>query len=150
MFICNTQKSRRGNEFLQSVVVLLLSITYTCRPDSSSVQRLATGWTVRGSNPGRPRLSVPVQTGPGAHPASCTKGTGSFPGVRNDRGVTLTPLPILVSWSRKSGAYFYSPYGPYGLYRTSVPVQYSYTSTPPIGRTACTEPQYLYRGVLYL
>jgi hypothetical protein len=23
----------------------------------------------------------PVQTGPGAHPASCTMGTGSFPGV---------------------------------------------------------------------
>ena len=25
------------------------------------------------------RFSVPVQTGPGAHPASCTVGTGSFP-----------------------------------------------------------------------
>jgi hypothetical protein len=27
---------------------------------------------------------------------------------------------------------------------------YSYTSTPPIGRTACTAPQYLYKGDLYL
>jgi hypothetical protein len=27
------------------------------------------------------RFSVPVQTGPGAHPASCTIGTGLFPGV---------------------------------------------------------------------
>ena len=26
---------------------------------------------------------------------------------------------------------------------------YSYTSTPPIGRTACTEPQCLYKGALY-
>ena len=26
------------------------------------------------------RYSAPVQTGPGAHPASCTNGTGSFPG----------------------------------------------------------------------
>ena len=26
------------------------------------------------------RFSAPVQTGPGAHPASCTMGTGSFPG----------------------------------------------------------------------
>ena len=26
----------------------------------------------------------------------------------------------------------------------------SYTSTPPIGRTACTEPQCLYKGALYL
>jgi len=27
------------------------------------------------------RFSAPVQTGPGAHPASCTMGTGSFPGL---------------------------------------------------------------------
>jgi hypothetical protein len=25
---------------------------------------------------------APVQTGPGAHPASCTMGTGSFPGLK--------------------------------------------------------------------
>jgi len=76
------------------------------------------------------------------------------------------PSPILVPWSRKSRVipllpllavrpvhslsactvelYLHSPYWQYGLYRASVPVQYSYTSTPPIGRTACTEPQYLY------
>ena len=28
------------------------------------------------------RFSAPVQTGPGAHPASCKMGTGSFPGVK--------------------------------------------------------------------
>ena len=38
----------------------------------------------------------PVQTGPGAHPASCTMGTGSFPGVKCGRGVTLTPHLFLV------------------------------------------------------
>jgi hypothetical protein len=27
---------------------------------------------------------------------------------------------------------------------------YSYTSTPPMGRMACTEPQCLYKGALYL
>ena len=27
------------------------------------------------------RFSAPVQTGPGAHPDSCTMGTGSLPGV---------------------------------------------------------------------
>jgi len=26
-------------------------------------------------------------------------GTGSFPGVKSDRGVTLTPHPLLVPWS---------------------------------------------------
>jgi len=55
------------------------------------------------------RFSAPVQTGAGAHPASCTMGTGLFPGVKSGWGVTLTTL--------------YSPYGPYGLYRASVPVQ---------------------------
>jgi len=42
------------------------------------------------------RFSTPVQTGPGAHPASHTMGTGSFPGVKSDQGVTLTPHPLLV------------------------------------------------------
>ena len=31
-------------------------------------------------------------------------GTGSFPGVKSGRGVTLTPHPFLVPWSRKSRA----------------------------------------------
>ena len=39
----------------------------------------------------------PVQTGPGTHPASCTMGTGSFPVVKSDPGVTL-----LVRRPRKS------------------------------------------------
>jgi hypothetical protein len=42
------------------------------------------------------RFSAPVQTFPGTHPASCTMGTGSFPGVKSGRGVTLTPHPLLV------------------------------------------------------
>jgi len=46
------------------------------------------------------RFSAPVQTGPEAHPASCTMGTGSFPGVSCGRGVTLTPHPFLVPRSR--------------------------------------------------
>ena len=42
------------------------------------------------------RFSAPVQTGPGTHPASCTIGTGSFPGVKLprigvDRPHHLTP-----------------------------------------------------------
>jgi hypothetical protein len=28
------------------------------------------------------RFSAPIQTGSGAHPASCTMGNGSFPGVK--------------------------------------------------------------------
>jgi len=48
------------------------------------------------------RFSTPVPTGPGAHPASCTMGTGSFPGVKSGRGVMLTSRPLLIAWSRKS------------------------------------------------
>jgi hypothetical protein len=33
-------------------------------------------------NPVGVRFFAHVQTGPGAHPASCTMGTGSFPGVK--------------------------------------------------------------------
>jgi len=75
-------------------------------------------------NPLAARFSAPVQTSPGAHPASCTMGTGSFPGVKCGRGVTLTTHPLLVPWSRKSRdiplpTLWATP----GLYRVSVPVQ---------------------------
>ena len=52
----------------------------------------------------RKRFSAPVQNGPGAHPSSCTMGTGSFPEVKSGRGVTLTPHPLLVPWSWKGRA----------------------------------------------
>jgi hypothetical protein len=48
------------------------------------------------------RFSAPVQTGPGAHPASCTMGTGSLPGVKSSRGMMLTPhhllVPVVMKW----------------------------------------------------
>jgi hypothetical protein len=46
------------------------------------------------------RFSVPVQTGPEVQPASCTMVTGSFPGIRCGRGVTLTPHLLLVPRSK--------------------------------------------------
>ena len=46
----------------------------------------------------------PVQTGRGAHPASCKMGTGSFSGVKCGRGVLLTTHPLLVPRSWKSRA----------------------------------------------
>ena len=50
------------------------------------------------------RVFPSVQTGPEAHPASCTMGTGSFPGVNYGRAVLLTPHPLLVPWSWKGRA----------------------------------------------
>jgi hypothetical protein len=59
------------------------------------------------------RFSAPVQTGAGAHPASCKMGTGSFPEVESGRGVTLTPHPLLVPRSKnRVELYLDSPYGP--------------------------------------
>jgi hypothetical protein len=68
-----------------------------CVCGSGSVVGIATGYVLDG--PGiesrwGARFSVPVQTGPGAHPASCVVGTESFPGVKRGRGVTLTAHPF--------------------------------------------------------
>jgi hypothetical protein len=51
-------------------------------------------------------------------------GIVSFPEVKSGRGVTLTPHPLSGAVGRERvELYLYSPYGPYGLYRASVPVQ---------------------------
>ena len=42
------------------------------------------------------RESPPIQTGPGAHPASCTMGTDSFPGVEAAGAWGWPPHPHLV------------------------------------------------------
>jgi hypothetical protein len=76
-----------------------------CGP--GTVVGVATGYGLDGpgneSRWGRdfPHLSIPDT---GAHPASCTMGTGSFPGVKSGRGVMLTPHPLLVPWSKKGRA----------------------------------------------
>jgi len=95
-----------------------------------SVVGIATGYRLGG--PGIKSWWVrdfPHLSSPGAHPASCTMGTRSFLGVKSGWGMTLTPHPLLVPWSWKS--------------------RESYTSAPPMGRTACTEPQCRYKGALF-
>jgi len=55
------------------------------------------------------RFSAPVQTGPEAHPASCTMGTGSFPGVKRPRrGVDPSP-PSSAEVKNRVELYLYSP-----------------------------------------
>jgi hypothetical protein len=77
-----------------------INYIYWCGPGSSV--GIATGYADR--IPVGARFSAPVQTGPGAHLASCAMGTGSFPGVNSGRGMTLTPHPLLVPWSWKGRA----------------------------------------------
>ena len=87
--------------------VSISSFHLKCGPGSSA--GIATGYGLGGAgieSRWGARFSAPVQTGPGAHPASCTVGTGSFPVVKSGRGVTLNPRPLLVPWSRKSRAIY--------------------------------------------
>jgi hypothetical protein len=80
---------------------------------AQSVQTLATGWTVRGSNPGGgARFFAHVQTGPEAHPASCTMRTGSFPGLKRPVRGAEHPPPS----------------------SAEVKEEYSYTCTHPLGQ----------------
>jgi len=58
------------------------------------------------------RFSAPVQTGPGAHPASYTMGTGSLPGAkRPGRGVDYPP-PSGAEVKERVELYLYSNSGP--------------------------------------
>ena len=79
------------------------------------------------------RKSIPIPLLPTMGRTACTEPQCLYRGG----------LYLLVPWSRKSRAIPLPPYGPYGLYRASVPVQgctlpssavvkkeYSYTSTP--------------------
>ena len=58
-------------------------------------------------------FSAPVQTGPEAHPASCTMGTGSFHGgkVRPGRDADPSP-PSSVEVKNRVELYLYSPQVP--------------------------------------
>ena len=85
---------------------------------------IATGYVLDG--PGiefrwQARFSTPIQTGPGAHPASCTMGTRSFPGGKEWPGCDADPSPPSSAIGHERvELYVCSPYGPYGLYRASV------------------------------
>jgi len=58
------------------------------------------------------RFSAPVNTGRVAHPASCTRGIGSFPGVKlPGRGVDHPP-PSIAEIKERVHFYISSPSGP--------------------------------------
>ena len=58
------------------------------------------------------RFSAPVQTGPGAHPASYTVGIGCLPGVKRlERGVNHPP-PTNADVKERVDLYLYFPSGP--------------------------------------
>jgi hypothetical protein len=83
------------------VIVLTFLLTAYSGPGSSIGIAIGYGAGRSGDRiPVGTRFSAPVQVGPGAHTASCTMSTGSFPGVESGRGVTLTSHPLLVPRSK--------------------------------------------------
>ena len=110
--------------------------------------RIESRWERDFPHPSKPAL------GPNQPPVQWVPGL-SRGGVKSGQGVKLTPHPFLVPWSRKSRAI---PLLPLWAVRpvqslsacTTVHFTFTYTSTSPIDRTACTDPQCLYNGALYL
>ena len=146
-------------------------INSLCGPGSSVSIVTGYGLDGPGMNPGGGKIFRTCPDRPWSPPSLLYNGYRVFPGGKERPRRDAAPHPLLLPWSRKSIAipllplwavrpvqslsactvqlYLYSPYGPYSLYRASVLVQYSYTSTPPMDRTVCTEPQCLYKGALY-
>jgi len=57
------------------------------------------------------RFSAPTQTGPAAHPASYTMGTGSFPGVKWPGHGVDHPPPSSAAVKERVELYLRSPFG---------------------------------------
>ena len=59
------------------------------------------------------RFPAPIQTDPEAHPDSCTRVTGSFPGGRVRPGRDVDPsVPSSAEVKNRVELYLYSLYGP--------------------------------------
>jgi hypothetical protein len=85
---------------------------------------LATGWTVQGSNPGGDEIFRAYPDRPWVPPSLLYNGYRVFPGGKKRPGRDADPLTLSSSVGHERvELYLYSPYGPYGLYRVSVPVQ---------------------------
>jgi len=83
-----------------------------------SVQRLATGWTVRGSNPGGGEIFRTFPDRPWGPPSLPYNGYRIFPGVKERPGRDAEPSPPSSAVVKKRvEIYLYSHYGSYGLYR---------------------------------
>jgi hypothetical protein len=85
---------------------------------------VATGWTVRGSNPGRGEIFRTCPDWPWSPPSLLYNGYRVFPGgkERPARDADSSPPSSAVGHKRLE-LYLYSLYWPYGLYRAPLPGQ---------------------------
>jgi len=82
------------------------------------------GWTVRGSNPGGSEIFCACPDRPWGPPSLLYNGYRVFPRGKEWPGRDADPSPPSSTIGHERvELYLYSPYGPYDLYRASVPVQ---------------------------
>jgi hypothetical protein len=75
------KRQKIGIRVFNSIVLIIVSSPYDKQKRAGigqSVQRLATGWAVPGSNPGVTKFSASVQIGPEVHPVSYKMGIRYF------------------------------------------------------------------------
>jgi hypothetical protein len=107
-------------KFCPLILSEIISVSWATRGQKinwkiSIFKRLATGWTVRRSNPGAggggggARFPASIQTAPGAHPAACAMGTGSLPGVKLPGRDAGRPRPSSAVVKERAKLYHYSP-----------------------------------------
>jgi len=120
-----TQAVPRVRDVMWKEGKLILRPVQTFRCGPGSVVGITTGYGLDG-----PRIDSrwdeifrTCLERPWGPPSLLYNGYRVFPGVKSGRGVTLTPHPLLVPWSRTSRAIPLLPVWTYGLYRASVPVQ---------------------------
>ena len=90
---------------------------------AQSVQRLATGQMVRGLNPGGGEIFRTCPDRLWGPPSLLYNGYRVFPESKERPGYDADPHPFQCRDHERVELYLYSPYGPYGLHRASVPVQ---------------------------
>jgi hypothetical protein len=85
---------------------------------------MATDWTVRGSNHGGGEIFRTCPDRPWGPPSLLYNGYRVFPGGKERPGRDADPSTASSAVGHERvELYLYSPYGPYGLYKVSVPVQ---------------------------
>ena len=121
----NTRHSQQTN--IHAPVGFEPTISAGERPAGSFSFGIATGygWTVRGSNPGGGgEIYRTCPDRPWGPPSLLYNGYRVFPEVKERPGRDAYPSPPSSDVGHERvELYLYSPYGSYGLYRASVPVQ---------------------------
>ena len=99
---------------------------------------------------GGARFSAPVQTGPGAYPASYTMGTGSFPGVKRPGRGADHPPPSKCRGHERVELYLYSPLWAFmACYRENLYL-YIYLYSPLLAFMVCSRANFTFYFTLQI